>query len=228
MGMLDLNKDIISCKKCPRLLNWASSRLGKNPRYSSCSYWGKPVTGFGDSQGRLLIVGLAPGAHGANRTGRPFTGDKAGDYLYRALFRFGYSSNEVSTNRHDGLILKDTFVTNVVRCAPPEDKPQQTEFIKCRHFLRREMSELPNIKTILVLGEKAFNQIKIILKECGANTCSIKFQHGAIYRFGNNLPSLIVSYHTSQRNINSNKMSDETLEKIFQKVTLELLNSPIV
>lgn len=222
MELSELNKDVISCNRCPRLLNWASSRQGKNPKYLECDYWGKPVPGFGDLDGKLLIIGLAPGAHGANRTGRPFTGDVAGDYLYRALFRFGYSNSEVSTNRQDGLILKDVYITNAVRCAPTENKPQQNEFTSYRDFLRREMNALTNVKVILVLGEKAFKQVKIILRERGADVKGIKFKHGCVYRFGNNFPSMVASYHTSQININRKIMSNEILAQVFLKIKKEL------
>ena len=222
MSLEDLNKQIISCKKCPRLLEWASSRQGKNSLYKEYKYWGKPVSGFGDVIGRLLIIGLAPGAHGANRTGRPFTGDTAGNYLYSVLHRKKYSDKSVSIDRYDGLKLSDTYITNVVRCVPPDDKPMSIEFKECRDYLRRELKQLTKVKVILTLGEKAFNQVKITLRDANANVRGIKFQHGAIYRFEPNYPVLVCSYHTSRRNINANIMSDEILDEIFEKVSIEL------
>ena len=222
MRLLELNEEIISCDRCSRLLDWASSRQGENPRYLNQDYWGKPVPSFGDEHARILIIGLAPGAHGANRTGRPFTGDVAGDYLFRALYRFGYSNSEVSIGRSDGLVLCDTYITNAVRCVPPKDKPDHSEIIACRNYLRRELNALTNLKVILVLGEKAFNQAKAILKERGANINGVDFRHQAVYDFGPDLPFLVVSFHTSQRNINRKIMSDEILNNIFERIAEEL------
>jgi uracil-DNA glycosylase family 4 len=222
MSLEDLNKEIISCQRCPRLLEWASSRQGENSLYKEYNYWGKPVTGFGDVNGRLLIIGLAPGAHGANRTGRPFTGDTAGTYLYSALYRMGYSDKSVSRDRYDGLKLINTYITNVVRCVPPKDKPTSIEFTECRDYLRREMDQLTSVKVILTLGKMAFNQVKRILREANADVRGKSFRHGAVYQFGTNYPVMVCSYHTSRRNINANIMSDKILDEIFEKVSVEL------
>ena len=222
MSLEELNEEIVSCQKCPRLLAWASSRQGENTLYKEYNYWGKPVTGFGDINARLLIIGLAPGAHGANRTGRPFTGDTAGAYLYSALYRAGFSNKSVSIDRYDGLKLSNTYITNVVRCVPPKDKPTSIEFTECRDYLRCEMDHLTSVKVILTLGKMAFNQVRRILREANANVRCISFQHGAIYRFGPNYPVLVCSYHTSRRNINANIMSDAILDVIFEKVSVEL------
>jgi uracil-DNA glycosylase family 4 len=211
---------IIDCKKCPRLRTWARSQRGRRKRYEKDDYWAKPVPGFGDPYARLLVVGLAPGAHGANRTGRPFTGDVAGEWLYSALFRAGFSSKKTSENRFDDLTLKDVYITNAVKCAPPQDRPLQAEFMSCAHHLWREIQTLPNIKVILVFGQKAFIQIVLIVKEMGIDTKPLSFTHGAVYSFGERFPTIKVSYHTSKRNFIRKIMSEEKLNKVFDDVKM--------
>lgn len=210
-----LSNEIINCSRCARLLDWAGTRKGKRKKFINEEYWSGPVPGFGDPEARLLIVGLAPGAHGANRTGRPFTGDAAGDHLYDALFSHGFSNKKISKDRFDGLRLKDVFITNVVRCSPPGDKPEKTELSSCMDYLKREMELLSNIEVILVLGKKAFDQIKIIIKDNNFDTKHLTFKHGACCTFENKFPVLKVSYHTSKRNYIRGIMNDRELDKIF-------------
>ena len=211
-------EEIINCKRCGRLLEWAGTRKGKRKAFLNYEYWGRPVPGFGDPSGSVLIVGLAPGAHGANRTGRPFTGDAAGDLLYNAIFRAGFSNKNVSKDRFDGLELKDVFITNVVRCVPPEDKPDRDELSACLDYLKKELESLKGIKVVLVLGQKAFDQIKLILKEKGIETGHLKFVHGAEYSFNDEFPVLKVSYHTSKRNCARGIISEDKLDKIFVEI----------
>jgi uracil-DNA glycosylase family 4 len=192
--------EIINCKKCARLLDWAGTRKGKRKAFQDEEYWGRPVPGFGDADGAVLIVGLAPGAHGANRTGRPFTGDEAGSRLYSALFRAGFSNRELSMDRFDGLVLKGVFITNSVRCAPPGDKPGKLELSSCLAYLKKELEALKGIQVVLALGQMAFDQIKLIIKEKDIKTGHLKFIHGAEYSFNGKFPLLKVAYHTSKRN----------------------------
>ena len=225
MALVALSNEIIECNQCERLRNWAISRQGLNPDYVSCQYWARPVSGFGDEKARLVMVGLAPGAHGANRTGRPFTGDFAGDYLFRALYQFGYSNIAISESQNDGLVLRDAYITNAVRCVPPDDKPTSEEMRRCRRYLRRELKLLNNTKVILTLGEKGFNQVKAILKDLGADTDDFDFKHGKIKNLGSGFPTVVVSYHTSKRNFCTNKMSVAKLDAIFVEIEKILTGS---
>ncbi len=224
MSLTTVNQDIVDCKKCNRLREWCETRNGKNSCYIGQTYWGLPVPGFGDSNGRVLIVGLAPGAHGANRTGRVFTGDTAGDLLYKSLYKFGFSNSEISREKDDGLILRNVYITNVVRCAPPDNMPTTTEFETCKKFLAREIKTLVNLKVILALGEKAFKQIKSLLTEHGGNTRGAKFEHGKVYRFTNGNLIVIASYHTSKYNIDTKRMTAEKLDNVFANI-MEILGS---
>jgi len=218
VSLSTLSIEIVNCARCRRLLDWAGTRKGKRNKFIDEEYWARPVPGFGDPEARLLIVGLAPGAHGANRTGRPFTGDTAGDHLYNALFRHGFSNKKISKDRFDGLRLKDVFITNVVRCLPPGDKPDKTELSSCMDYLKREIELLSNIKVILALGKKAFDQLKIILRDNNFETKHLIFKHGACYTFENKFPALKASYHTSKRNYIRGIMNDGELDKIFSDI----------
>lgn len=206
-----LQKKIVQCENCKRLREWCTSRKGENPKYKDQDYWSKPVPGFGDRNARLIIVGLAPGAHGANRTGRPFQGDIAGDLLFSSLLEKGFSD------------MRNVYITNVVKCAPPQDKPKSEEYANCRSFLESELDLLSEKKVILTLGENAFKKITAIYRNKGANTVGIKFIHGNSYDLGANFPILKVSYHPSKRNIINKKLSKEKLNTIFNDI-LFLLN----
>jgi len=218
MSILAFQEEMIACEKCGRLRQWSKTRAGTKAEYKNQEYWGRPVPSFGDDKGRFLIIGLAPGAHGANRTGRPFTGDEAGNYLYRALWKHGYSNQPVSRSRFDGLILNDAYIMNAVRCAPPGNTPSPDEFKNCYAFLYREWNMLPNLKAVLTLGEKAFKSAKTVLKERGASVKGVDFKHGHIVDLGPDFPVLIASYHTSRYNINTGVITEEMFNEVFKQI----------
>ncbi len=209
-------RQICTCRKCSRLMRFRSGikPLGK---YTGTTYWNRPVPGFGDLYARLLIVGLAPGAHGANRTGRPFTGDYAGKILFAALHAAGVSNQPVGAARGDGLWLKKVFITNAVKCVPPDNRPASTEIAQCQQFLMDEIRCLPDLKAILVLGRTAFSVILRLLKKHFDTRLTTKsFSHGAVFSVNNGSFSLICSYHPSRRNIQTRKMSESQFKNIIE------------
>ncbi len=212
-----LNKEIISCKKCPRLVKWRK-RIAeeKVARFSQWNYWGKPVTGFGDLNARLIIIGLAPAAHGANRTGRMFTGDRSGEWLYRTLHKYGFASQPISYSKDDSLQLSDCYITAVVRCAPPENKPTTNEIRNCNPFLIRELKLLSNSRVIVTLGKVAFNStIRIIRKLNLTNKTKFPiFRHGLVIRVNDQM-TIIASYHPSQQNTFTGKLTTSMFDSIF-------------
>jgi uracil-DNA glycosylase family 4 len=217
-----LSSDISSCCECKRLRNWCDEiSIQKKPQFKDLNYWSKPVSGFGDQYARVLIIGLAPGAHGANRTGRPFTGDKAGEWLYQSLCDFGFSNKNKSISCGDDLQLRDVYISNIVKCAPPKNEPNSYEIKKCSQFLEREFSLLKNIKIVLVLGGIAFKQYLLWLKNNGADTRGITFEHGKKYKFENS-PTLLVSYHPSAQNTNTGRLRRAEWEEIFKMIINEL------
>src|SRR5574341_488914 len=174
-----LTDDLISCRACPRLVAWREQVAHEKRRaYRDWDYWGRPVPGFGDPQARLLIVGLAPGAHGSNRTGRMFTGDSSGDTLYAALWRAGFANQPTAREVGDGLKLTDAFVTAVARCAPPNNRPAVDELTACRSFLAREWALMPQVRVILALGQVAFDGCLRLLRDTGYPLPRLKFSHG--------------------------------------------------
>jgi uracil-DNA glycosylase family 4 len=213
-SIASLNAEIIACRKCPRLVAWREEvARTKRRAYQDQEYWGKPVTGFGDPKARVLVVGLAPGAHGSNRTGRQFTGDASGGFLYPALYRAGFANQPESESRSDGLILKDMYITASARCAPPGNKPTPEELNNCQPFLVREL-EIINPKIIVCLGRIAFERILKIYSMPGLQW---KFSHGALFQ----LPSgawLLCSYHPSQQNTLTGKLTVKMFDEIWKKV----------
>jgi uracil-DNA glycosylase family 4 len=191
----------------------------KRRAYLDWEYWGRPVPGFGDPEARLLLIGLAPGAHGANRTGRVFTGDSSGDFLYRALFETGFASQLTSVSRDDGLELHDTYISAAVRCAPPGNKPALDEIRNCRPHLERELDLLEDVRVIVTLGRLAFDVYLSILLARGkiARRSVFVFGHGAEYRTAPDLPLLIGSYHPSQQNTFTGKLTPARLQAVFRK-----------
>ena len=208
-----LNKEIISCRKCPRLVEWREEvAVVKRKAYKDYEYWGKPVPGFGDPRARVLVVGLAPGAHGSNRTGRQFTGDASGNFLFAALYRAGFANQAEAESRSDGLILKDMYITASGRCAPPKNKPTTDELNKCQPFLVREL-EILNPKVIVCLGKIGFDRIRRVLS---VKDASVKFGHGALYRLDNGV-WLLGSYHPSQQNTLTGKLTEKMFDDIWRK-----------
>ncbi|MGD2158877.1 MAG: uracil-DNA glycosylase, partial [Anaerolineales bacterium] len=197
----DLKEEVISCSKCPRLVKWRQEvALKKRRAYRNWDYWGKPVPGFGDIEARVAVVGLAPGAHGANRTGRMFTGDGSGDFLFSALYRAGFASSPISKSRHDNLIVSDIFITAVCRCVPPKNRPKAKEMNNCIPYLERELDLLNRLEVIVTLGGIAFERVLRIYRQKGYEIPRFKFAHAEAYHLGANLPWLVVSYHPSLQN----------------------------
>lgn len=218
----ELNKFLIDCRKCPRLVRWREKiAREKIARFKKWNYWGKPVPGFGSEKAELLIVGLAPAAHGGNRTGRMFTGDRSGDWLYRALYKSGFSNQPVSISKDDGLKLNNCYITAIVRCAPPENKPTSKEILNCNIYLKNEIALLKNIKVIITLGGLAFKTTIKTLNELGFKKIdgNIKFSHGNVITFSKDRKNLklICSYHPSQRNTFTGKLTEEMFDEIFSK-----------
>jgi len=218
-SLASLNKEIIACRKCPRLVEWREqvARL-KRKAYTDQEYWGKPVPGFGDPQARVLVVGLAPGAHGSNRTGRQFTGDASGGFLFPALHRAGFANQASAESRSDGLILKDMYITSSGRCAPPGNKPGPEELNNCQPYLEREIQILKP-KVIVCLGRIAFERI---LRIYSLRNSTWKFAHGAICQLmtakspkGDHW--LLCSYHPSQQNTLTGKLTVEMFDDVWKK-----------
>ncbi len=212
-----LNNEIIQCRKCPRLVEWREevARV-KRKAYKDHEYWGKPVPGFGDENARILVVGLAPGAHGSNRTGRQFTGDGSGNFLFPALYRAGFANQPDANSRDDGLILTDMYITASGRCAPPDNKPSTEELNNCQPFLEREL-EIIQPKVIVCLGLIAFDRV---LKVFALR--DLKFSHGATYfihpsSFIIHPFTLLCSYHPSQQNTLTGKLTKEMFDDIWKK-----------
>ena len=216
-----LNEEIVRCTLCPRLVEHREimARV-KRRAYQEETYWGRPVPGFGDPRGRLLLIGLAPGAHGANRTGRVFTGDRSGDFLYRALFEAGFASQPESVGVDDGLVLRDAYISAAVRCAPPDNKPSPLEISTCRNYLLREIELLPNVRVVMALGRLAFDSYLRVLKDTGSigSRSGFAFGHGNAHRFDKLLPVLVSSYHPSQQNTSTGRLTKAMMQEVFGTV----------
>lgn len=219
----DLEQDIITCTRCPRLVAWREevARV-KRRAYKDWDYWGKPVPGFGSRQARLLIVGLAPGAHGSNRTGRMFTGDGSGETMYGSLYRTGFANQPTSEYRGDGLELKDTFVTAVARCVPPKNRPTSEEIANCRPYLIREMALLPQLQIVLALGQIALKGYLQMQQEQGYELPRVPFRHGLHVTLPDPLPALMVSYHPSRQNTQTGRLTLEMLDEVFATIRQKL------
>jgi uracil-DNA glycosylase family 4 len=204
-----LNEDIVSCERCPRLIRYCREVAATKRRaYLAWDYWGKPVPSLGDPSARLLILGLAPGAHGANRTGRMFTGDRSGDFLYRSLYRAGFASQPESREKSDGLELRDAWITASAHCAPPDNKPSREEVRTCRQFLDRELALLDRLKLVVVLGRIAMEAYAAARQLRG-----VRFGHNLLHKDLD--PPLLCSYHPSQQNTSTGKLTEAMLDEVF-------------
>ena len=219
-ALQQLNKEIVACRKCPRLVEYREKIAREKRRaFRNCDYWGKPLPGFGDPDARLAIIGLAPAAHGGNRTGRMFTGDRSGDFLYRALYRAGFANQPTSVSRDDGLKLRDAYITAPLRCAPPANRPLPSELANCRPYFEREL-QLLRPRAVLALGGIAMKAYLRMLKDQRALPlgAAFAFRHGANYELGADLPRLFVSYHPSQQNTFTGKLTEAMLARVLRGV----------
>jgi len=222
-SLADLATAISECRRCPRLVAWREEvARTRRAAYRDAEYWGRPVPGFGDPDARLLVVGLAPAAHGANRTGRMFTGDRSGDWLFRALHRAGFASTPISEHRDDGLVLSGAYVTAPVRCAPPANKPTITERDNCRDWLERELDLLPGVEVVIALGGFAFAHILRVLADRGVTVPSPRprFGHGIVV--GTSGPAVIGSYHPSQQNTFTGRLTEGMFDAVFDAAARRL------
>jgi len=210
-----LNKTIVKCKKCPRLVSFIKKvSTEKRKQNINENYWGKPVTGFGDINAKLLILGLAPAAHGGTRTGRAFTGDKSGEFLFKCLYKAKITNQPTSTSLQDGLKLNSTYITNILKCVPPGDKPLNKELKNCSKYFDTEISNLKKLKIIITLGKVAFDNCLKFYKKKHTFIKKMHFKHGKSYLLPDNV-TLIPSYHPSPRNVNTKLVSEKMMLKLF-------------
>jgi uracil-DNA glycosylase family 4 len=218
-GLSDLRDTIVSCERCPRLRHYCRRIAREKKRaHRDDTYWGRPVPGFGDPQARLLLVGLAPAAHGANRTGRVFTGDGSGDFLMSALHRTGFANIGTSRQVDDGLRLTDAYILSAVRCAPPDNKPLPEEITRCLEHLDAELAHLPQVRVVVALGKIGFDAWLQLMKGRGVKPSPRpQFGHGVAADLGHGLPLLMGCYHPSRQNTNTGKLTAPMMEAVFRK-----------
>jgi uracil-DNA glycosylase family 4 len=234
-SIASIQGQVVDCFRCPRLVEWREQvAREKVRRFAGEEYWGRPVPSFGDTRARLLILGLAPAAHGGNRTGRVFTGDRSGDWLFRALHRAGFANKPTSVRRGDGLQLSDCYITAVIHCAPPDNKPLPDEITNCRPYLLREVELLKTVRVVVALGKLAFDAAIAAIGMPADMTDSPtagkrkpprpKFSHGAECRLRGGL-TLIASFHPSQQNTFTGKLTEPMFDRIFSRAN-ELISAP--
>ena len=216
----DVQRRIVACRKCPRLVEYRERKatIERRASFRDWDYWGAAVPSHGDPDARLLLVGLAPASHGANRTGRMFTGDPTADFLAAALYRAGFASQPTSEHVDDGLLLRDAFEIAVVRCAPPGDKSTMAEQHACRPYLHQEINLLPNLKAALAFGRVAFDNYLRAVSEMTGTRVRQPFSHGGSYDMGPGQPTLFASYHPSPRNTNTGRLTAESLDAVLAQV----------
>jgi uracil-DNA glycosylase family 4 len=218
-SLVTLNREIVQCVRCPRLVAYRE-QIGREKRraYRDCDYWARPVPGFGDPSARVLVLGLAPGAHGSNRTGRPFTGDASGKFMYPILHKVGFASQPNADHRDDGLRLLDCYITAAVRCAPPDNKPLLSELANCASFLDRELALLRGLKVVVALGKIGFDAYLAYLKRNRVvqSTTGLRFGHGVRYLPANGI-TLLASYHPSNQNTATGKLTAPMFEAVFRE-----------
>jgi uracil-DNA glycosylase family 4 len=213
----EVNQILVNCRRCPRLVAWREEVARTRRRaYRDWTYWGRPVPGFGDPRARLLVVGLAPAAHGGNRTGRVFTGDSSGNFLYGALYRAGFASQPTSVAPGDGLALRDVYVAAACRCAPPGNMPTREEMDNCRPYLLTELRLLRDLQGIVALGKIGFDTVLTAYRVMGYPAIRPTFGHGALAPLGEGLPWLLASYHPSQQNTQTGRLTQDMFDDIWQ------------
>jgi uracil-DNA glycosylase len=218
VSLTEIRQSVIACEKCRRLRAYCARVAAEKKRaYRDETYWGRPVPGFGDPDARLLIVGLAPAAHGGNRTGRVFTGDSSGDFLFRALHRTGFASQPASVHARDGLQLTGAYIAAAVRCAPPDNKPTPAELAQCLPWLAAELDELKNLRVVVALGRIAFDATLRLLRSRGLpRTVRPTFGHGLVHPLPSPLLTLVASYHPSRQNTNTGKLTEAMFDEVFR------------
>jgi uracil-DNA glycosylase family 4 len=217
-SLSDIQREVVSCTRCPRLVSHRETVARKKRRmYMDCDYWGRPLPSFGDPDARLLIVGLAPAAHGGNRTGRMFTGDSSADFLFMTLHELGFASSPISRRRDDGMALTDAYITAVARCAPPDNKPLPKELASCRPYLIDELSLLSKVQVVMALGKIAFDALLSIYRELGVDVPSPqpKFGHGVAYELAGG--TLMAAYHPSRQNTQTGRLSRKMFSDVFRQ-----------
>ena len=218
LNLNNLNKSIINCNKCSRLIQFRKKILkNKRKQFKDEKYWGKPITGFGDINGKILFVGLAPAAHGGTRTGRVFTGDKSSEFLYKCLYKAKISNQPRSEYKNDGLKLKKAYITTALKCVPPGDKPKKNELDNCFSFFNSEITYLKNLKVIVALGKIAFDACTYFYKSKYKLNEKINFAHDKIYKLPDNI-FLVGCYHPSPRNVNTGRINEQKMTRLFKKV----------
>jgi len=219
----EIEQALIACRRCPRLVAWREevARV-KRKAYRDQEYWGRPVPGFGDPDARILVLGLAPGAHGSNRTGRMFTGDGSGNFLYPALFKAGFASQPEATTRMDGLVLRDLFIAAVCRCAPPENKPTKDEIANCLSWLVQEMKALSKLQGVVVLGKIALDGLLSLPCFADLPKKEFSFGHDRFYETLPRLPWILCSYHPSLQNTQTGRLTAEMFDRIWQEAKSKL------
>ncbi|MDG6997277.1 MAG: uracil-DNA glycosylase [Nitrososphaerota archaeon] len=214
----DLNRKLVTCKKCTRLVEFREKvAKEKRKQYLDFDYWGKPVPGYGDPKAKLVVLGLAPAAHGGNRTGRVFTGDNSARFLVKHLHEAGFANQPTSETRNDGLEYTNCYVTAAVKCVPPKDKPARQEIINCAPYLEYELALLRDSRAVLCLGKVAFDWMVLFMKKYHGIK-GIKFEHGKKYETGKGVPTLFASYHPSPRNTNTGKLTSKMFSELLSQV----------